>query len=143
MTDFDEILGGYQQRLDKALTHLRYSAKKVALLASSPAALGEEELETWESFATRHARVVDLFLTKYLRAYVLRDDPGFSGSLRDFANQGEKLGLIDSADDWMALRELRNVVAHEYSDHDAEAFFRTLRDSAARLLALSEKLSGG
>jgi len=143
MTDFDQILSGYRQRLEKALTHLRYSAKKVTSLAANPAMLGEDELETWESFAARHARVVDLFLTKYLRTFVLRNDPGFSGSLRDFANQAEKLGLLDSADDWMALRELRNVVAHEYSDHDAEAFFTTLRESAARLLALSDKLGKG
>lgn len=34
---------------------------------------------------------------------------GFSGSLRDFVNQAEKLGYIENAETWMGIRELRNI----------------------------------
>ena len=71
-----------------------------------------------------------------LKTRVLLDDPGFEGTFRDFANQAEKLGLIDSADAWMRIRELRNISAHDYSESDLGAFFRRLRDETPRLLSI-------
>ena len=59
--------------------------------------MNDVQLETWESFVSRFARVADIFLSKYLRAYVLREDPGFRGSMLDYINEGEKLGLLDDA----------------------------------------------
>ncbi|MBN1960801.1 MAG: hypothetical protein JW841_07620 [Deltaproteobacteria bacterium] len=140
MKDYDALLKMYKLRLQKALQHLRYSFSKISNANTKVQNLSEAELESWESFAARHARVVDLFLAKYVRAFVLKDDPGFNGSLRDFANQAEKLGLIDSAHEWMALRELRNIIAHEYTDEDTEVMFNTLKDTAPRLLLLEKKI---
>ena len=91
MSGIEEILKGYGEKLRKALKHLRYSYNKVRCIPADPSKLDEEQLAAWESFSARFARVVDLFLTKYLRALVLKNDPGFEGSLRDFANQVEKL----------------------------------------------------
>ncbi len=132
MTDYGNIVERYRLQLDKALLHFEYSLKKIAQLPTHPDQLDEESLETWESFSSRFSRVVDLFLTKYLRARVLENDPGFRGSVRDFANQGEKLGLLSSADQWMALRELRNIEAHTYED-DLEKFLGLLKKSAPLL----------
>ncbi len=97
MAAMNLVIQEYAKKLKKALEHLRYSHNKVRRLPADSSKLDEEQLETWESFAARFARVVDLFLTKYLRAVVLQDDPGFEGSLRDFVNQAEKIGLIGSA----------------------------------------------
>lgn len=36
---------------------------------------------------------------------------------RDLADLMEKLGIIDDAAAWHELRKLRNVLAHEYTDH--------------------------
>ena len=102
--------------------------------------LDEENLETWESFAARFARVVDIFLTRFVRAYVLTNDPGFEGTLRDFVNQGEKLGIIDDAHAWMGIRELRNITSHDYSEEDLTQFFARLKTEAPRLLNITEKL---
>jgi hypothetical protein len=87
----------YKIKLDKALQYLNYSFEKVKILPTNPESLDPESLETWESFSARFSRVADLFLTKYLKSYILAQDPGFEGSIRDFVNQAEKLGLIDSA----------------------------------------------
>lgn len=129
-----------QEKLKKALKHLDYSYKKVAKLSPDVENLDEETLETWESFAARFARVCDVFLARYLRTLVLIEDPGFSGTMRDFLNISEKMGLIESAKDWLALRELRNITAHEYSDKDMSMFFITLRDSCPKLLAITSLL---
>jgi hypothetical protein len=102
--------------------------------------MDEEDLETWESFAARFCRVSDIFLTKYIRTYVLSQDPGFSGSFRDFLNQAEKLSLIENVDTWMAIRELRNITAHDYTDKDLAVFFQRLQQETHRLLALKHML---
>ncbi len=129
-----------KNKLLKAIGHLDYSYNKVIKLPSDPTQLTEETLETWESFAARFGRVADIFLTKYVRMFVLLDDPGFNGSFRDFVNQAEKLNLIDDADIWMAIRELRNISAHEYTDKDLAGFFEKLRTEAPRLLSIKNKV---
>ena len=123
-------------KLLKAIQHLEYSYNKVTALPTEPSKLDEETLETWESFSARFCRVADLFLTKYIRAFVLSQDPGFSGSLRDFLHQAEKSNLIEDAEIWMAIRELRNISAHEYTEKDLAEFFRKLRSEAPQLIAL-------
>jgi len=129
-----KLLDTYRDWVLKALVHLEYSHAKVQSLPLL--SLDEEQLETWESYTSRFSRVVDLFLTKYLKARVLGEDPAFDGSLRDLCNAAEKKGWIDSADAWVALRELRNATAHEYADADLGAFFDRIRREAARVLAL-------
>jgi hypothetical protein len=127
MRPLDLHLANQQQKLSKALDHLSYSYKKVLVLPLKIADLDEESLETWESFAARFSRVSELFLTRYLRTLVLIDDPGFAGTLRDFLNQAEKLGWLDNANQWMEIRGLRNIIAHDYSEKDLEQCLNLLR----------------
>ena len=140
MTDFDKIVMEFQAKLKKAISHFEYSLNKVESLPTAINLLDEESLETWESFSARFSRVVDIFLTKYLRAKVLKDDPGFTGTLRDFVNQGEKLELVDNARTWMEIRELRNIVAHEYTEEETERFLKNLLENSKYLLTLKEKI---
>lgn len=135
-----ESLEDSRRKLLKALLHLEYSFAKVQALPTDAIELDEERLETWESFTARFSRCVDLFLVRYLRARLLHEDPGFSGTLRDAVNQGEKLGLVDDARAWLTLRELRNIAAHEYSEQDLGAFYERLRQEAPRILALEARL---
>ncbi|MHB1947952.1 MAG: hypothetical protein ACYCQI_07555 [Gammaproteobacteria bacterium] len=136
MTPRQEFFEDQKNKLTKAIEHLECSYNKIFRLPEQLDQLDEESLETWESFAARFGRVADIFLMKYLRAYVLLQDPGFAGSLRDFVNQGEKLGIIDSAEMWMSIRELPNISAHEYTDKDLVEFFKRLKQDAPRLLAI-------
>lgn len=137
MPDIPAYIANQKSRLKKALAHLEYSYNKVKKLPVNPEQLDDETLEVWESFAARFGRVADIFLTKYLRSLILLEDPGFSGSLRDFVNQGEKLGYIKKADTWMGIRELRNIATYEYTDKDLAAFFQRLRDECPILLSIN------
>lgn len=130
----------YKRKLVKALKHLEYSFIKIQSLTEDVAQMDDEILETWESFSARFARVADLYLSRYVRAMVLEDDPGFAGTVRDFTNQGEKLGLVDDADAWMDIRELRNISAHEYTEEDLSEFFKKLKENAPKLLAVQKIL---
>ena len=136
MTDHETLLNVQRRRLKKVLAHLEYSYKKTANLVSDPEKSDDESLEVWESFAARFSRVADMFLMHYLRTQILKNDPGFSGSVRDFVNQGEKLGLLDNAEAWMAIRGLRNITVHDYSEEDLALFFQRLRQECPRLLAI-------
>lgn len=141
MTSYDKLLNNYRQKLLKALSHLEYSYRKIMMLPDDVSVLDEETLETWESFCARFARVSEIFLTRYLRSYILFTDPGFTGTLRDFVNQGEKLGLIDDSRAWMSIRELRNITSHDYSETDLTQFFIRLKNETPRLLAIKDKLN--
>ncbi|MEK7704896.1 MAG: hypothetical protein AAB426_08050 [Myxococcota bacterium] len=119
--------------------HLDYSYRKVLGL-SLERDLGEEELESLESFSSRFARYSDMIVARYFRALMLDRDPAFRGSVIDLLNSAEKLGWIDSANTWRRIRELRNVAAHQYTDDDFLALYRELRDLASVLLAVSLEL---
>lgn len=138
MQNLSEQLLIQKRKLTKALEHLAYSYNKVIKLSENVVELSEESLETWESFAARFSRVSDMFLTRYLHTVILINDPGFTGTLRDYLNQAEKLNLIDNTDSWMAIRELRNISAHDYSEKDLSAFFIRLKKECPRLLAIKQ-----
>lgn len=117
----------YRLRLSKAIRHLEYSFNKVNKMPVRLEENDEESLETWESFCARFARVVDIFLTKWIKLKVKSSDPAFDGSLRDYLNQAEKMKLISGVDRWLATRELRNIQAHDYTDDELEKFLLSLK----------------
>jgi hypothetical protein len=62
MTDLEPLKIKYQPYLQKALGHLEKSYLKAQNLPTSLEACTDDQLETWESFTSRFARVVGLFL---------------------------------------------------------------------------------
>jgi hypothetical protein len=75
-------------------------------------------------------------MAKYLRSIAEKDDPAFRGSLRDWVNYAEKKGLIKSANQWLAIRELRNKIAHEYAAKDLANIFKQVLENAQTVLDL-------
>ncbi len=84
--------------------------------------------------------MVDLFLTKYIKSRVKIDDPAFDGTLRDYLNQAEKMNLISDVDRWLAMRELRNIQAHDYTNEAFESFVTAVQNEAAFALKPIPKL---
>lgn len=140
MPDLSEILIEKGRHLLKALERLSYSYTKVQSLPLDENHFDDETLETWESFAARFARASDIFLSQYLRTYILTTDSGYQGTMRDYLNTAEKLGLIEDAKAWMGIRELRNISAHEYTEHDLVALFKRLLVETPRLLSVRDKI---
>ncbi len=135
-----QLLEEYKRHLLKAISHLEYSYQKVQQLNTEVAKLNLEELETWESFSSRFARTSDIFLNKYMRTYLQILDPAFKGSLLDALNESEKQGLIENAETWYRIRELRNREAHEYTEEALSLFFADVRTMTPNILNLKEKL---
>lgn len=137
-TDYKKIRLEQEDKLKKALGHLKYTYAKIQSLPDDCELMNEEELETWESFAARFARVSDIFITRYLRTRILEEDPGFTGTIRDFLLKAEKMRLIDDTNEWLAIRELRNLAAHEYVEKGLTRFFRALKASAPSLFSIEQ-----
>ncbi len=135
----DRLLDSYRRKILKSLRHLEYSFNKVQKLSPGPG-LSDEELESWESCAARLSRSVDLFLTKFLEFRIKQEDPGFDGSLRDYCNLAEKLGLIDDSNAWMSLRELIASDVHDYEEDELGQFHKDLLKAIPRVLAIQDKV---
>ena len=138
--DCDRLLLEHKKRLKKALEHLKYSYEKVKSLPTSPQKINEQQLETWESFVMRFARLADIFIIQYLRTFILSKDPAFDGFVRDILDAAEKIHLIESADQWMGIRRLRNIISHEYKDADLEKHFKEIRDVTPLVIHETEKV---
>jgi hypothetical protein len=135
------LTGLYYSKIVKSLKYLEYSYNRTLSMPTNPAKMSDAQLEAWDGFASRFARSSDIFLSKYIRSFILKDDPAFDGGFRDQLNRAEKLGLIEDANVWMEIRELRNATVHEYSDQDLEKIFEKFRKFSLLLLELPKKLS--
>ena len=69
--------------------------------------------EMLDAFVARFSRLQDTIGDKLLPA-ILKLNLESVGSQLDNLFRAEKLGWIDSADDWIELRGLRNSLVHEY-----------------------------
>jgi hypothetical protein len=72
-----------------------------------------EEQESFDSLSSKFARVSDIYTQKILKTIfmLLRENPQ---SFIDKANLAEKLSIIPSAENLIAIRDLRNEIVHEY-----------------------------
>lgn len=71
------------------------------------------EAERVEAFVSRFGRLQDTIGDKLLPVYLdaLGEAPG---AALDNLDRAERLGLVSSADQWLAVRKLRNQMIHEY-----------------------------
>lgn len=85
-----------------------------------------DESERTDAFVARFGRLQDTVADKLLPEF-LRCLAEPVGAAIDNLDRAEKLGLLNSADDWLASRKLRNRMVHEY-----------VRDAAALAEALNQ-----
>ena len=133
------LLESYSQKLKKSLTRLETALAKCQKIRLHND-LDDDDLEAFEGLTARFARSADLFLSRYVRAAVLTEDPAFRGTFKDFLNQAEKQNIIGSVAVWMAIRELRNKIAHEYEEADLIKIFESVLLEAPKLLSIRSSL---
>ena len=124
--------------LESAATHLRYSISRTHDLLNRKT-LQPEELERLESLASRFARLSDLLMQRVMR---LVDDLELTaaGTLLDRIHRAEKRGWIDDATKLVRIRELRNLIAHEYAADKMAEIYSTVAVLAPDLLAVVPKV---
>jgi hypothetical protein len=100
--------------LHLARKHLDYSYDQIAALSQEMTEFSPGQLESVEAFTSRFARVVDLLVNKVLRA-LDRLELLPQGSLLDVINRAEKRLLVESSMTLREMKEVRNVIAHDYT----------------------------
>lgn len=98
-----------------------------------------DELDKFESFTGRFARISDLLIQKIFRLIesIELESPG---TVRDRINKAEKRGLIESADIFIEIRILRNQIAHEYIQDEINEMFGKVLEYTPSLLDSVERV---
>jgi len=100
--------------LAEARKHLEYSFQQVKDLGDLSKGTGEPQLESVEAFTSRFSRSVDLLVNKVLRS-LDRIELQAQGTLLDVVNRAEKRGFVASADELREMKDVRNIIAHDYA----------------------------
>ena len=72
------------------------------------------ELEAYDSLTSRFLRAYEVFVGNVLKSCDFLFENISMGELKDRLNRAEKRGLLTNVDEWMNMRRIRNVIAHEY-----------------------------
>jgi hypothetical protein len=100
-----------------------------------------ETEESLDALSSKFSRVSDIFTQKVLKTliFVLRED---APTFLDRMNLCEKLGIIPSAEEIIAIRDLRNIIAHEYlSENLFEVYMEIIQlsDNLLKAILQTEK----
>lgn len=123
-----------QQRLQDAwrqcrkhLHHLRHALgslqERLPLSGRGLAAMDDEGIQDLDQFVLRFGKLQDAIGTRLLPSVLdYLQEPFEDLPMIDKLNRLEKLGFLESAEQWQQLRAIRNRFAHDYpDDHDKNA----------------------
>jgi hypothetical protein len=97
-------------------------------------------LEPYDALADRFVRAVECAL-RYFRSHELAEFAEQSDTTRTLLNRMEKLGLVSHADVWLAMRNIRNRIVHDYlPEQTAQMFAEISGIYGGELLNLRAKL---
>jgi hypothetical protein len=116
---------------------------KFPLSSEAITGLSDTELAVLDQFSTRFAKLQDAMGAKLFPAVLeLTKEPGNYPAFLDKLNRLEKIGAIESADQWLTLREMRNEFSHDYPDDPAlqAAILNKAYLLASELLAILHKV---
>lgn len=133
MNSLISLLKEELNRLDQAAEVLAYSyknCKKIGLKNQYTYA----ELDQWEAFTSRFARLSDLVIQKIFRLIDIVDLES-SGTVRDRIHRAEKKALIENAEIWIQIRIVRNDIAHEYLPEAVQEIYGKVLELAPSLLS--------
>ncbi len=130
----------HADRLTWAMSQL---AHKFPLSSDAISALNDNELAVLDQFSTRFAKLQDAMGAKLFPAVLeLTKEQGNYPAFLDKLNRLEKIGAIESADQWLVLREMRNEFSHDYPEDPAlqAAILNKAYLLASELLAILNKI---
>lgn len=134
LRQFEEHLSN----LNRSLEALRYSYSKCEKIYEKEI-YDNKEQESLEALTARFARSSDILTQKVLKTLfaLIQEHPK---TFLDAANLLEKIEVVDTVDDIINIRELRNQIAHEYVNEDLRALFTDVLKYAPDLERLADSV---
>lgn len=127
-----DLLQEELEGLQLAADHLEYSMQRCLALIDQ-AALPPEQLERLESLTSRFARLADLLIQRVFRLIDEIELTG-GGSILDRIYRAEKRGWANAVE-LIKVRELRNLIAHEYATEKIQEIYAAVATMSPVLLA--------
>ena len=132
-----ELLNEELAGLQLAASHLEFSMERCRDLTGCDG-LSPEQLERLESLTSRFARLADLLVQRIFRLVDEIELTG-GGTLLDRIYRAEKRGWASAAD-LIRIRELRNLIAHEYATEKMREIHAAVAALSPALLAVVPKV---
>jgi uncharacterized protein YutE (UPF0331/DUF86 family) len=120
--------------------HLDYSFERVKGLPPGVAGASEADLESIEAFTSRFARSVDLLVNKVLRA-LDRVELKAQGTLLDVVLRAEARGLVANAAELREMKDVRNIISHDYAGQKLADIFAYCRDQKPAFDQICDQVS--
>ncbi len=92
-----------------------------------------DEMDRFEALTSRFARTNDILIQKFFRV-IDELDLESGGTVRDRIQRAEKKNLINSVEDFIEMRILRNDIAHEYLPSAVKDIFEKVLEFTPKLL---------
>ncbi|WP_411726936.1 HepT-like ribonuclease domain-containing protein [Methyloglobulus sp.] len=128
----EELVG-----LQLAAGYLGYSMERCLNLTGQEE-MQPEQLERLESLTSRFARLADLLIQRIFRLIDEIELTG-GGTILDRIYRAEKRDWAD-ASEMIKIRELRNLIAHEYSNEKMSEIYTAVAILSPALLAVVPKV---
>jgi uncharacterized protein YutE (UPF0331/DUF86 family) len=125
--------------LAQARKHLDFSFQQVRSMPKDFSAATEAQLESAEAFTSRFARCIDLLVNKVFRA-LDRVELQSEGTLLDVVSRAEKRGLVTSATELREMKDVRNIIAHDYAGKSLAEIFAYCHDKKPVFDGVCERL---
>jgi hypothetical protein len=138
--DTHALLQSGLAKAQKQAEHLRYTLTHLDAL---PSLEDSAALERFEALTARFARLQDLLIRPFRAIAYLEMEEERVERIPDLLNLMEKRGIVPSAVDWPIMRRLRNAIAHEYWDSQAELheLLQGVRQYSQRLIETVDRLA--
>ena len=141
ITEILKICHRHADRLQWAMQQLQHH---LPFTKDTLQQLSDVELAILDQFSTRFGKLQDLMGAQLFPAVLeLTKEQGDLKAFIDKLYRLEKIGAIESADEWLLMREIRNALSHDYPD-DPELQAELLNKAfelAAQLLEILKKIS--
>lgn len=95
------------------------------------------EFDAFENLTSRFARTTDFIINKVFRS-IDKLELETSGTVIDVLNRAHKRGIIQNVSEIRGIKELRNEIAHEYTNRDLAEIFKDVLSSSAKLFVVIE-----
>ncbi len=136
MTDHLALLRKKLDHLERMREYLLYSLEQVRTIVavSDWTHLGPEQHESLAAYRVRFSEFQE-HIGKAMKAIAVEEEKP-SEPFTAVLLYMEKIGCLESVDQWKEIRELRNAVNHEYEDDPAalRTFFSCMLDRSPDLL---------
>lgn len=135
---FISIAQTHVKRLQFALDHLKNT---MPINQDSIQSMSDLEFMYFEVLTNRFSKLQDYLGAKIFDLCLeAHKESSLGMSMIDKLNRLEKIGIIDSAEFWDELRDLRNHLTHEYPDHPelTAKYFNYTYTLSPRLITLTE-----